>query len=234
MSSQSLSFTLSVGANSAVDCSSLSPENPPCILSDNDLMTLVQKGDQVAFGQVFDRYYVPVRYIARKILRNEEDAADVVQETFFDVYQNARSFVPSKGTLKAWVISLAYHRALKRLKLLRRRDRESGDLEIASQSVEATGTKAEQLIRSLDFRRCLNTVFGVLDERQRRTMLLYFFEGQDLSVIADKLGQSLGNTRHHLYRGMAKLRGELVQKGLLQGYIEFVGDPNEEKVPSKD
>lgn len=233
MSSHLLSWTLRSAARVSADYVSLPPEKSSSIPRDDDLMALVQESDQDAFGLVFDRYYVHVRSIARKVLRNEEEVADVVQEAFFDVYQNARSFIPSKGTLKAWITCVAYHRALKRLKLLRRRDWESGDFEVASQSVEA-GPKTEQLIRSLDFRRCLDAVLGILDERQRRTMTLYFFEGQELSVIAMKLGESLGNTRHHLYRGMAKLRSELVQKGLLRGYIEFVEAREEEKVTSKD
>ncbi len=135
-----------------------------------------------------------------------------------------------KGTLKAWISCLTYHRALKRVMLLKKRDWESGDPEKAAYSVEAD-VKPEQWIRSLDFRRCLDSVFGTLQERQRRTMLLYFFEEQELSAIAVELQESLGNTRHHLYRGLAKLRRELVQKGLLQGYIEFVADRNEDKVP---
>jgi len=62
-------------------------------------------------------------------------------------------------------------------------------------------------------------------------MVLYFFEGQELSAIALELGESLGNTRHGLYRGLAKLRKELVQKGLLQGYIEFEDSQKEDEVP---
>jgi RNA polymerase sigma-70 factor (ECF subfamily) len=209
-------------------CESL-PEKPALVPPDEELMALVQKGDHEAFGQVFDRHYIVVRSVARKMLRDPEDVADVVQESFLDVYQNARSFVPSRGTLKAWVSCLTYHRALKRLLLLKKRGRESDDLDKAEYSVEA-GAKPEQWIRELDFRRSLDTVLGTLQEKQRRTMLLHFFEGKELSAIAAEMSESLGNTRHYLYRGLTKLRHELVQNGLLQGYIEFIDDQNEDKV----
>ena len=200
-------------------------------LKDEQLMERLKEGDHEAFGQVFDRYYIAARSIARKMLRDPEDVADVVQESFLDVFHNARSFVPSRGTLKAWISCLTYHRALKRLMLLKKRARESGGLD----KVEyfAVGeVKPEQWIRSLDFRRCLSTVLGTLQEKQRRTMLLYFFEEKELGAIAAELRESLGNTRHHLYRGLTRLRRELVQNGLLRGYIEFVDDRNENKVTS--
>ncbi len=193
-------------------------------------MERLKEGDHEAFGQVFDHYYIAVRSIARKMLRDPEDVADVVQESFLDVYQNARSFEASRGTLKGWISCLTYHRALKRLLLLKRRDRESGDLDKAVYFVEAD-VKPEQWIRSLDFRRSLDTVLRTLQEKQRRTMLLYFFEDQELSAIAVELRESLGNTRHLLYRGLTKLRRELVQNGLLQGYIEFSEERKEDKVP---
>jgi RNA polymerase sigma-70 factor (ECF subfamily) len=208
----------------------LSPEKPALVPPDEELMELVQKKDHEAFGQIFDRYYIVVRSIARKMLRNPEDVADAVQESFLDVYENARSFVPSRGTLKGWISCLTYHRALKRLHLLKRRDWESGDLGKAEYSVQAD-VKPEQWIRSLDFRKCLDAVMGTLAEKQRETMLLYFFEEKELRAIAGELGESLGNTRHHLYRGLTKLRRELVQNGLLQGYIEFIDYRKKDKVP---
>jgi RNA polymerase sigma-70 factor (ECF subfamily) len=230
MSSHSISLTLRHALKGHQEVCESSTEKPALVPTDEELMERVQKGNHEAFGQIFDRYYIAARSIARRMLRNPEDVADVVQESFLDVHQNAGSFAPAKGTLKGWISCLTYHRALKRLHLLKRRDWESGDLGKAEYSVQAD-FKPEQWIRSLDFRKCLDAVMETLPEKQRRTMLLYFFEEKELSAISVKLGESLGNTRHHLYRGLTKLRRELVQSGLLQGYIEFSDARKEDKVP---
>jgi RNA polymerase sigma-70 factor (ECF subfamily) len=230
MSSHSISLALRHALKGRQEVCESSTEKPALGPPDEELMERVQKGDHEAFGQVFDRYYIAARSIARKMLRDPEDVADVVQESFLDVHQNAGSFASARGTLKGWISCLTYHRALKRLRLLKRRDWESGDLGKAEYSAQAD-VKPEQWIRSLDFRRCLDAVLGTLQEKQRQTMLLYFFEGQELSAIAVELRESLGNTRHHLYRGLAKLRCELVQNALLQGYIEFIDERKEDKVP---
>ena len=183
-------------------------------------MTMVRNGDQDAFSQLFDRYFNTVRGVARGVLRDPEDVADVIQETFLDVFHNARTFDASKGALKTWICCLAYHRSVKRLRALKARIWQSYDIEQGSADVEA-GFRPENLIHAMDFRKCLETVFADLNERQRQTMKRYFFEGQELNEIAQDLGETLGNTRHHLYRGLRKLRSELEQKRLLAGYIEF-------------
>lgn len=82
MSSQLIPLPLAASLKGSSDCVPLSPEKPCFIPSENDVMTLVQRGDEEAFGQVFDRYYIAVRSIARKLLRDPEDVADVVQGIF--------------------------------------------------------------------------------------------------------------------------------------------------------
>src|SRR5713226_1428003 len=121
MSCHSVSLMLRYALKGPQGVCESSREKPALVPPDEELMELVRKGDHEAFGQVFDRYYIAVRSIARKMLRDPEDVADVVQESFLDVYQNAWSFLPSRGTLKAWISCLTYHRALKRLLLLKKR-----------------------------------------------------------------------------------------------------------------
>jgi len=169
---------------------------------------------------LFDRYYLIVRSIARKLLRNPEDVADVVQESFLDVYQNARSFDPTKGALKGWLSCLTYHRCLKKLRALKRKEWQSGDAQSSFPLLDADA-KPEQWIRSLDFKKCLDKALTLVNGKQRKTMVLYFYEGKELAVIAQEIGENFGNARHHLYRGLAKVRSELVQNGLLAGYTEF-------------
>ncbi len=189
-------------------------------MTDEELIFCLKAGRSEAMTHLFDRYYVIVRSIARKLLRNPEDVADAVQEAFLDVHQNAKSFDPAKGSLKGWLSCLTYHRSLRRLRALKRKEWQAGDGDAVSSILDAS-VKPEQWIRSLDFRKCLNKALTSVNEKQRRTMVLYFYEGRDLSAIAKDIGESFGNVRHHLYRGLAKVRSELVQNGLLAGYIEF-------------
>ncbi|HEY6128164.1 MAG TPA: sigma-70 family RNA polymerase sigma factor [Candidatus Acidoferrum sp.] len=219
MSSQSLSLTLR-DSWKKLSRVKTAGEEPALVPSNETLIALVQTGDHKAFEELFDRFYVTVRGIARGVLRSSDEVADVVQEAFLDIFQNARSFDPSRGRAKTWICCLAYHRSLKRLRVLKSKEWQSAQEVDVTNSLEAD-FRPEHLIHSLDFRRCLETVLGSLNEKQRRTMQLHFFEGLELSVVAERTGETLGNTRHHLYRGLQKLRRELVQNRLLAGYIEF-------------
>ena len=74
-------------------------------LTDEQLIQRLKTGKDEAMTHLFDRHYVIVRSIARKLLRNPEDVADLVQEAFLDVYQNARSFDPNKGALRGQTVA---------------------------------------------------------------------------------------------------------------------------------
>ncbi|PYT84614.1 MAG: hypothetical protein DMG40_01085 [Acidobacteria bacterium] len=192
MTSQSLPIAASAKLSTSPSEADLSR------LTDEELILCLRAGSSEAMTHLFDRYYVAVRGIARRVLRNSEDIADVIQESFLDLHQNARTFDSAK---------------------------ESRDEEEALSILEAN-VKPEQWIRSLDFRNCLEKTLASLNEKQRKTMEMYFFEGKELTVIAKETGESFGNARHHLYRGLEKIRKELVQNRLLAGYIEF-GDLEE-------
>ena len=223
MTTQSLSLATRANLRPSISDEDLSR------LTDEQLIQCMKAGRNEAMTHLFDRYYVIVRSIARKLLRNPEDVADVVQEAFLDVYQNARSFDPSKGALKGWLSCLAYHRSLRKLRALKRKEWQAGDGELTLPILDAN-VKAEQWIRSLDFRKCLDKALTLVNEKQRRTMILYFYEGKELAAIAQEIGENFGNARHHLYRGLAKVRSELVQNGLLAGYTEFGGMESFKKV----
>jgi len=208
----------------------IAPEGVP-EPSDGELMAAIQRGDQQAFEQLFDRYHGLVRGLARRVLKSPEDVADVVQDAFLDVYHRCRSFDPSKGTVRTWICCVAHYRSLKRLRHLRSRDWQSGAPEEGLGLIDLE-VNQNHWIRSIDFRKCLDKVLASLNEKQRQTMVLHFFEGRELAVIAVDIGESLANTRHHLYRGLAKLRTELVRNRLLAGYTEFDGSANGEEAQS--
>src|SRR5207245_11059516 len=130
-------------------------------LADQELILSLISGNAEAMAHVFDRYYAIVRSIARKTLRNSEDVADAVQESFLDVYRNARGFDPARGTLKAWISCLAFHRCLKRVRTLKRQSRESGSEREALLILDAS-VRPEQWIGSLDFRKSLDKALMIV------------------------------------------------------------------------
>jgi RNA polymerase sigma-70 factor (ECF subfamily) len=86
---------------------------------DEMLMLRIQAGEEHALGLLLERYANIVLGIGLKVLRDREEAEELVQDVFFQVYRKCRLFDPSRGTARAWLLQTAYHRAFDRREYLR-------------------------------------------------------------------------------------------------------------------
>jgi RNA polymerase sigma-70 factor (ECF subfamily) len=185
--------------------------------ADEALLTNVCAGDRNALALLFRRYARLVRSVGLRILRDEGEADDVVQEVFLYIHKKSEVFDPAKGSARSWIVQIAYTQALVRKRHLKvRRYYSSVDIE----EVEVTDLAAKT---ESDYHRTPEGVFGrvgwkqigeMLTADQRETVRLHFFEGYTLEEISMKLKQSHGNVRHHYYRSLEKLRGRLSRSEL--------------------
>ena len=174
--------------------------------SDEELMAGLQAKDTSALETLFTRYSRLVNGIAFRILRDQSEAEEVVQEAFFYIYQKASVFDPVKGGAKAWIVQIAYSRALDRKAHLSRRGFYAGT-EIDSLDDTLVGkTDVEREIGARINFAHLQSAFQNLTQVQRRTLELFYFEGLELREISERLQEPFGNVRHHFYRGLERLR----------------------------
>ena len=182
--------------------------------SDETLLIKVSQGDNNALAPLFRRYARIIRGIAYRVLRDASEADDLLQEIFLLMPRVSGNFDSSKGSARFWILQMTYRRALTRRRYLSTRHFYNRlDLEEVAQQLPDPRTKAGGRDHTLDGvlgAGKVNQGFATLSENQRQTLLLYFVEGYTLSEIAQKLGQSLGNVKHHYFRGLEKLRKELL------------------------
>lgn len=176
------------------------------IPSDEEVMVRLQANDSSALEILFERYSRLVLSIARGIVRDGGEAEDVVQEAFFYVYKKSLLFDGSKGNVKSWILQIALHRALDRKSHLARRGFYAGT-DVGSLDDTLLGeTDLDREIGAKLNRVQLEKAFEELPEIQRLTLELFYFEGLDLREISERLNEPLGNSRHHFYRGLERLR----------------------------
>jgi RNA polymerase sigma-70 factor (ECF subfamily) len=174
--------------------------------SDEELMAGLQARDANALEALFGRYSRLVNSIAFRILHDYSEAEEVVQEAFLYIYQQSNVFNPGKGGAKAWIVQVAYSRALDRRAYLSRRGFYGGT-EIDSLGDTLVGkTDVEREIGARINFAHLHRAFEDLTEMQRRTIELFYFEGMELREISERLHEPFGNVRHHFYRGLERLR----------------------------
>src|SRR5215510_4102344 len=86
-----------------------------------ELIRAMAGGDRDAFARFYDRYASLVYPLIVRIVRDRSDAADVLQDVFWEAWQNAASYDPGRGTPEAWMIMRARARAIDRIRAVRRR-----------------------------------------------------------------------------------------------------------------
>jgi RNA polymerase sigma-70 factor, ECF subfamily len=181
--------------------------------TDEDLVAAVVGGDHDAITILFDRFARLVFRVAERILHDPGEAEEILQTVFLDVFQSAGKFDPARGSVRIWLLQYAYHRSIRRKQQLEARhfyDAEQVDsviFEIAQRSPR----------RNLDLSpeessRLVNQTLTLIDERQRRTIEMTYFDGFTAEEIASRTGESVIGVRHNLYRGLAKLREHLMPR----------------------
>ena len=177
--------------------------------SDEALIARIRDNDSDALGLLFSRYARLVWSIARRILRNNEEADDLLQDVFLLVRRRASVFDATKGSVRSLLVQMSYQRAFSRRRDLTRQNFYSS-VEVNENAVVAKRTSCvplyDESIEAHFGRTALKTALEDLSVEQRETLRLCFYEGQTLEEVAVHLGQSYGNVRHHYYRGLAKLR----------------------------
>ena len=177
---------------------------------DELLIEQVREGSRDALVPLFRRYAHAVRSVACRILRNDAEADDLVQEVFLFVFRKAALFDASLGTARSWIVQVTYHRAIDRRRYLAsRRYYTFEDVDASAQEPRDDTREIASWEKSLEGvwgRKSAAEIRSLLSPDQLRTIELYFFEGFALDEIAERMNQSLVNVRHHYYRGLEKLR----------------------------
>jgi RNA polymerase sigma-70 factor (ECF subfamily) len=176
---------------------------------DQELMLKVAQGDRGAFRLLYDRFSTPLYSLALRMLANEAEAQDMLQEVFLSIWNKAPAFRPERGTAFAWVVTQLRHRTIDRLRSRRRR----GELtETYAAELEPSGADAPSSADSMEAderAREVRSALEQLGEEQRQVLRLAFFEGLTQSEIAEKLEEPLGTIKARASRGMARLRSIL-------------------------
>ncbi|MFD6531080.1 sigma-70 family RNA polymerase sigma factor [Streptomyces sp. NPDC060184] len=169
-----------------------------------DLLVQVARGDQDAFAQVYDTVCGPVLGLIRTVLRDPAQSEEVAQEVLVEVWRTAPRYQPSRGSAMNWVLTLAHHRAVDRVRSVEAsaaREHRAALLDRTPAYDEVTEQVETRLERE-QVRRCLRT----LSELQRESVTLAYYRGLTYSEVAELLGAPLGTIKTRLRDGLIRMR----------------------------
>jgi RNA polymerase sigma-70 factor (ECF subfamily) len=171
------------------------------VVLDDIAVERAKTGDLAALERVYRAYEGLVYSLARRICRTEEDAEDVLQETFLEVCRSIRGFRGAgPGSLTAWVKRIAASKALMRIRRQKYRD---------ADELPEDGALAAQRAPDVGLQLDLETALGRLSETSRAVVWLHDVEGYTHEDIAEMMGKTVSFSKSQLARAHTRLRGWL-------------------------
>ncbi len=173
------------------------------------LMRRIVEADETALGALYDRWVRSLYSLVLHLLKDPDEAEDVVEETFWQAWKKADSYEPSKGAVSTWLLTIGRRKALDRLRAKRRSgaDTVSGDFSFAD--LPSTAPDPAMEVEGAELREQIRNALADLPDEQREVLELGYFSGLSQSEIAEATGQPLGTVKTRMRLAMQKLREPL-------------------------
>ncbi len=181
---------------------------------DQKLIDQVKNGDKSAFKEIYARFSQVTYNLALRILKDKEDAEEVVQEIFLQIWNKAYSYDPDRGAVSTWVVNIARSRSIDKLRTVRYRNKNVEiDEEKVNSNVDLSRTKEDRDESKNVIRQALDS----LPDKQRIAIELVYFEGLTHIEASEKLEEPVGTIKTRIRLGVMKLKDII---------MPYIGDLN--------
>lgn len=172
--------------------------------TDEEIVSLIIKGNKDLFGEIIHRYEAKMRRYARKFLFDSEHTDDLVQEVFIKTYVNLQSF-DNTQRFSPWIYRIAHNEFINALKKKLSYKIFSLDLDTFLPHPEAKETSDEETENTFT-KEILDEHLFQIDSKYREALVLYFFEEMDYKEISSILGIPVSTVGVRIKRGKEKLK----------------------------
>lgn len=182
--------------------------------SDLEVVARLIAGDERALGALYDRYGALAFSLASAIVHDSADAEEVVAETFSQIWRTAASFDATRGSVVAWVSTIARTRSLDLIRSQKRRAKILDEAAAMSDDTTSPGLSSgapspDRGVEVSEAQQLVRRSLADLPAPQRLVLELAYFGGLSQSEIADRLSEPLGTVKTRMRSGMEKLRQAL-------------------------
>ncbi len=177
------------------------PSEPARMRSADDeaLLERVRAKDQNSMTDLFDRYGSMVYSVALRVLKDPGNAEDIMQDIFFQLWENPQAFNAGRGSLGAWLLVVARNRAIDSLR--RRKPSDSvDDVVLASRTNLASEAERNSMMEKV------RVILNGLPSEQQKSLELAYFEGLTHSEIAVQTGDPLGTVKTRIRSALMSVR----------------------------
>jgi RNA polymerase sigma-70 factor, ECF subfamily len=165
----------------------------------------IATGDRTAVQECMKAYGGLVWSLARRSLRNPDDAEDVVQEVFLEIWKSAAKFDPARSSETTFIAMIARRRIIDRLRFDSRRINPDALDDMAAEPSDGSEGKLQLSVEAREAAKALNT----LRPEQRTVLQMAIVQGMSHQEISEATGMPLGTVKTHMRRGILQARMHL-------------------------
>ena len=175
-----------------------------------DLMARSARGDHGAFAELYDLTASRIHGVVLRVLRSPEHAEEVTQEVYVEVWQQSARYTSAKGSVFAWMATMAHRRAVDRVRSVS--SEVTRDNKYAYESIDPEVDRVwDRVAQRHDVERVREALY-LLTPIQRQALTLAYFNGLTQSQIADDLALPLGTVKTRIRDALRRL-GEILGTG---------------------
>ncbi len=164
------------------------------------------RGDQSAFGELYDATSALVHGIVLKVVRDPSQAEEITQEVFVEIWRLAPRYETDRGSVKSWIATIAHRRAVDRV---RSEQSHRNRTEVVGRQVERDHDSVTEVVLDRLDRTRVIAAMELLTDDQRAAVELAYFGGHTYREVAVLLGAAEGTVKGRIRDGLIKLRDHL-------------------------
>jgi RNA polymerase sigma-70 factor (ECF subfamily) len=176
--------------------------------ADRAALARLARGEAEALGEIYDRHGRLVYSLAIRILRDQGEAEDIVQDVFAQAWRQASRYDPARATVLGWLLNLARSRSIDRLRARRARPEPTAD-DTALRDLPDSLVPADEQLAWAGQASQLRLAIDSLTVLQRTAIELAFYEGLTHAEVAERLELPLGTVKTRIRQGLLTLRDRL-------------------------
>lgn len=176
--------------------------------TDEAILQRVAARDQAAFAELYDRFSGSLFALARRILNDEQEARDALQDGFLYLWDKAADYDPVKSRAFTWAVIIFRHKAIDRLRALRRRLKltDMAAEELIPLAEDKNTERADHAAARSERAALVRRALAALPEAQRKSIEWAFLKGFTHHQLAELFNEPLGTVKTNIRRGLLRLR----------------------------
>jgi RNA polymerase sigma-70 factor (ECF subfamily) len=170
-------------------------------MNESNIINAVCGGEINQYADLVERYHIGLTIYCERLLKDRDDAEDIVQKSFIKAYEKLPSFDPEKARFSTWLYKIAYNEAIDYLRKTKR-IKSVNDIETIEPTIPDVAQ--EELIREVR-----SAVLALVPPEHRRAIEAYYWEGKSYQAIADEMNVPINTVKSWLRRAKLQLKGTL-------------------------